>query len=257
MSIFSVLFFCKKKTYIPLSDEMYYKRFLGGYSNHSYDGINKESMKRIRAAYKKAWECRDFEIDKFWSRSAFFWGFIVLIFTGYLTVITKEHNSFYVQIEYLDLYLMLLGFLFTLAWLLVIKGSKAWQENWEAHIDHLENFISGPLYKTVWYSKQNKFYSVSKINEILALITLLLWVGIFCQYISQYKICIPFLYQNWCKDTNWHITLSIFITIVFSIVLCFGYPAPKYKITFKELQELNIQNKKGAFIDRYEIRDKQ
>ncbi|MGH8568044.1 MAG: hypothetical protein ACREXU_08475, partial [Gammaproteobacteria bacterium] len=31
----------------------------------------------------------------------------------------------------------------------VNRGSKFWQENWENHVDLLEDQIMGPLYKTV------------------------------------------------------------------------------------------------------------
>jgi hypothetical protein len=251
------LFFCKKDAYDPLPDETYLKRFIG--NNDTPISVPEKDLDRLKESYKKAWECRDFEIDKFWSRSAFFWGFIVLIFTGYITLITndtKGQDSSYIQIEYLDFYFILLGFLFTLAWFLVIKGSKAWQENWEAHIDQLEDFISGPLYKTVWFSKQNKFYSVSKINEILALIILFVWGGMIYQYISQYEICIPFFNKDWQGEINRHITAGLFLTLVFSVILCFGYPASKYNLTNGILQKLKIQNKKGAFIDRYQKKDK-
>jgi hypothetical protein len=261
ISFFTILFglfFCKKDVFNPLPDETYYKRFLGDFvnlaSDDNYGTIDEKNLKRLKAAYEKSWECRDFEINKFWSRSAFFWGFIVLIFTGYITLTTNSHNSHYTQIKYLDFYLMLLGFLFSLAWLLVIKGSKAWQENWEAHIDHLENFISGPLYKTVWYSKEYKFYSVSKINVVLAYISICVWVGMIFQYISQYKFCIPCLRPDWDDKINWHITISLFITFVFAAVLYFGYPAGKYIVIQEEFQKLHDKNKKGVFIDRYQDR---
>jgi hypothetical protein len=62
----------------------------------------------------------------------------------------------------------MLGLVFSVAWLLVIKGSKRSQENWEAHIDELEDTISGPLYKTVYTEKKKPYYSVSNISEFMA-----------------------------------------------------------------------------------------
>lgn len=63
------------------------------------------------------------------------------------------------------LILISLGLIFSVAWTLAISGSKHWQENWEKHIDILEDYITGPLYKTIYYSKL--FYSVSKVNKSL------------------------------------------------------------------------------------------
>jgi hypothetical protein len=45
---------------------------------------------------------------------------IAAIFVGYTSVETKSG---------IDLYLIFIGFLFSLAWLLVIKGNRAWQLN--------------------------------------------------------------------------------------------------------------------------------
>jgi hypothetical protein len=247
-------FFIKKDTSEALSHDAYYKRFIGDFANqpptNKYNSIPPKAMKRIEEAYKKSWECRNFEIDKFWTRSAFFWGFIALIFTGYISLITNGDKSSYTKIEYLDFYFMLLGFLFSLAWLLVIKGSKAWQENWEAHIDYLEDYISGPLYKTVWLSKQYKYYSVSKINEVLAIIIIFVWVGIIAQYVSQRELCIPFLSSDWKVKMDFHISICLFITFVFSIVLLFGYPAGKYGFTRESLEKIDRRKEKEAMIIR-------
>jgi hypothetical protein len=74
--------------------------------------------------------------------------------------------------------------LFCLSWYLVIRGSKEWQRNWEAHIDHLEEYVSGPIYKTLYYSGK-RFYSVSKLNEVMALVICIVWCGLFYQYTSR------------------------------------------------------------------------
>jgi len=133
-----------------------------------------------KKAFEQAWKIRNFEIDKFWQRSAYFWGFIALIFGGYIAVITEKSGTLSKEI-YLDLYLILLGGIFSVAWLLVICGSKRWQDNWEAHIDYLEDAITGPLYKTVYYSGK-KYFSVSKISFILAWVVIILWGFLLLHY---------------------------------------------------------------------------
>ena len=67
------------------------------------------------------------------------------------------------------------GLIFAFAWYLVNRASKFWQSNWEAHVDLLEDEVSGPLYKTVlsdrtpWWQVHGAYqFSVSKINQILS-----------------------------------------------------------------------------------------
>ena len=143
--------------------------------NNAVD-IHKEALKR-------AWDNRNFEIDKFWQRSTFFLGFIALIFAGYFSVSASEAA----REMFLDFYLILLGGIFSYGWILAIRGSKQWQENWEAHIGKLEDKITGPLYKIVYYSGK-PFYSVSKINKILAWIIFICWVLLFVQYVVSCMI---------------------------------------------------------------------
>ena len=111
---------------------------------------------KLQNAYTQAADIRKFEIGLFWHRAAFFWAFIVAIYTAYFNVLKEKissHGSFPV------LALSALGLFFCFSWLLSSKGSKHWQENWENHLDLLEDDITGPLYKTY----KTKSYSESKI----------------------------------------------------------------------------------------------
>ena len=73
---------------------------------------------------------------------------------------------------------------FSLGWHLANKANKFWQQNWEYHVDQLENYIYGPVYKTViaktnygkriskdfWFSSVGAYpYSVSNINCLLSI----------------------------------------------------------------------------------------
>jgi hypothetical protein len=161
-----------EEKYSKITDEQYASLF----------GLNNPEKKDLhRAAFKKAWETRNYEIDKYWQRSAYYWGFLALIFTGYVTVVTGEFYDTAKRM-YLDFYLILLGIIFSVGWFLVIKASKRWQENWEKHIDYLEDEIAGPLYKTLYYEGKN-YYSVSEINKILAMVVLLTWGVLLIQYV--------------------------------------------------------------------------
>ena len=166
----------KKKKYQRLSEEDYYGSFGIKKNENGVYQVDELPQKRLEAAYQRAYENRDFEINKFWSRAAYFWGFLVVIFGAYFTIVNgdpKENPEMKLLTEAI---LICLGIIFSLAWYFIIIGSKHWQENWEKHIDMLENFISGPVYKTVYYEKP--FYSVSKVNELLSLVIIAVW-GIF------------------------------------------------------------------------------
>ncbi|MGE1110102.1 hypothetical protein ACQJ2X_30505, partial [Bacillus wiedmannii] len=67
-------------------------------------------------------------------------------FAGYLATLSSSNveNKYFVSIIIASI-----GFVFTFAWFLSSRGSKYWQENWENHLDLLENKITGPLYKTL------------------------------------------------------------------------------------------------------------
>ncbi len=111
---------------------------------------------KLQNAYTQAADIRKFEIGLFWHRAAFFWAFIVAIYTAYFNVLKEKissHGSFPV------LALSALGLFFCFSWLLSSKGSKHWQEKWENHLELLEDDITCPLYKTY----KTKSYSESKI----------------------------------------------------------------------------------------------
>jgi hypothetical protein len=189
----------KSKGRIPIAPKEYDKLF----------GIEPEHIDKLKEALKRAWETRNFEIGKFWTRVAYFWGFIALIFGAYITVITGENNK---AIDiHLDLYLVLLGLIFSVAWLLVIRGSKCWQKNWEEHINKLENSITGPLYKTIYCTKK-PYYSVSGINKILAWVVIGVWGILIIERIIR-KI------EVFCVVKDWFVPVSILAAIICIFVL--------------------------------------
>jgi len=237
---FLCIFVKKRHEYSTLdSDDTHNKNY---YKNYGIKTIQRKNgtikykvikKRKLKLAYNKAWEIRNFEIERYWQRTAYFWGFIVLIFTGYIYIVIQSHNDNIIN-KYLDFYLIALGLVFSVGWFLVLLGSKTWQQNWESHIDMLEGFVSGPLYRIINY-RGRVFYSVSKINQVLAIAVILVWVGLFFQYIKDYKLCSVF-----SKDLNKPVSIVSVLVIVFIVVLIFGYPVADYK------------SKKNNFFDRWE-----
>lgn len=162
------------------------------YTQDDYNKDFKSDPEIQKKALEFALDIRKFEIDLYWKRAAYFWAFIAAIFTGYISVsaistdILKNKNE-------IILILSCLGIVFSFAWVLVNRGSKQWQENWENHVDLLEDEVTGPLYKVTLsrnpprgkYEKFShilsgpSFVSVSKINQLISLFILMIWMYIF------------------------------------------------------------------------------
>ncbi|WP_081948897.1 hypothetical protein [Litchfieldella xinjiangensis] len=140
-----------------------------------------------RKALERAQDIRKFEIDLYWRRATYFWTFIGATFAGFLAIQASGVQGR----QDLSVILSCLGVVFSFGWLCVNRGSKFWQENWEKHVDILEDEVTGPLYKVILsrnlddYSRSEKVrdlitgpsaLSVSKINQLISLYVFVLWL---------------------------------------------------------------------------------
>jgi len=147
-------------------------------------GIDPLNRPLLEKALEHALDIRKFEIELYWKRASYFWTLIAAAFAAYFLILGAE--KLYDK-KFLAFVVACVGFVFTFAWLEVNRGSKKWQENWENHVDMLEDKITGPLYKTrlsrplddPWFEKYvtgPADMSVSKINQIVSLFTLFVWL---------------------------------------------------------------------------------
>lgn len=139
---------------------------------------NGEHTLKAEKALDLALDIRKFEIELYWKRATYFWSFIGAALAGYALVYQRSASDD----SWLLLVFSCLGLLFSVAWYLVNRGSKFWQNNWERHVDLLEDQVIGPLYKTIAEGVDSKNpltapgqYSVSKINQILSVFISLFW----------------------------------------------------------------------------------
>lgn len=176
----------KKKTPVTLTSRQYLMLIEG-----SQDGeppLDEDDAKSRRAkALEQAYEQRKFEIDLYWKRATYFWTFIGAAFVGYAAFLngsTPHLTGALVMSQ--------VGLVFTVAWYLVNRGSKFWQENWENHVHFLEDAVTGPIFKMCaerdplhpdaknwdgrWTSPQPR--SVSKINTIVSMYVIAIWVAL-------------------------------------------------------------------------------
>ena len=102
---------------------------------------DKVTLKELRATF---YECRNFELSYFWQRSAFLLTILTLCFTGYgillFNVVEKNAKTINALMPYNFLAVMIcaLGLLFSVLWICLAKGSKAWYELYEAAICEIE-----------------------------------------------------------------------------------------------------------------------
>lgn len=196
-----------------INKKSYEKTFPDNKPSHKFSETLRER------ALEHALDIRKFEIEMYWKRATYFWAFIAATFAAYLGIATSEKD----QSPDILVLISLLGLSFSVAWYLVNRGSKFWQNNWERHVDLLEDDIIGPLYKTAidtrtcFFRKLHKEYafSVSKINQILSLYILSIWV-----YLTAKSVSSAFNLFEPIKNFN---TISLLImTLIFICSLYFA-----------------------------------
>jgi hypothetical protein len=147
-------------------------------------GVKSKNKERVEKALEHALDIRKFEIELYWKRATYFWTLIASAFAAYFLVLNAERMTDQKLVAFM---ITCIGFVFTFAWLQVNRGSKQWQENWENHVDMLEDPVTGPLYKTRlgrpkdsdgWFERcitGPSNISVSKTNQIVNVFTLIIW----------------------------------------------------------------------------------
>jgi hypothetical protein len=136
-------------------------------------GLSPPQEQQMKAALARAHLLRSFEIEHYWKRATYFWAFQVAIFAAFGLLWRQPAANDWSPIT---VALAGLGILTAVANILSAHGSRFWQENWEHHIDMLEDTIEGRLYKTVWLDKGTVSFSVSRINLCLSYYFTVFWV---------------------------------------------------------------------------------
>ncbi len=208
------------------------------------DDKESKSERKRSLALKEAQDIRKFEIDLYWKRTGFFWAFITVIYTALFSVLCKyidypcKYKVFVPSISALSG----LGFFFSVAWHMVNKGSKFWQENWERHVSLLEKSEIGPLYdvylnpKTAgsrWKPTKEFDFSVSKVN---------MWASM-AMCISSLAVLLGVIYWLvWIKSENKLLVLiPSVILIIFTVITIFRSDGNSdIEITDSEEDNLNM-----------------
>lgn len=176
-----------------------------------------DTLKR-RRALNRAYALRTFEIEHYWKRATYFWGFQIAIFAAFGLIWKAQTDSGWGPIT---LALAMLGALTAVANYFSASGSKFWQENWERHIDMLEDEFEGRLHKTVWLSEGKVSYSVSGINQSLSLLFILFWLFV-TFYVAYHFVGAPPLETDYLRNRFGWLQLIIIIAFLLLGVVWLG-----------------------------------
>lgn len=155
-----------------------------------------------RDIYATFWRCRDIELANLWQRSIFLTAFLVICFSAYGAIMIKifddvPNNQIFIVLNFIAFALSIVGAIFSILWIKMGKGSKAWYEVYEHAISAIETDleyttieakeIGGFGYMNLTnfgrltqnnsiFSLQAGAYSVSKINIAIGQVFLFLWL---------------------------------------------------------------------------------
>ncbi|MFZ2146855.1 MAG: hypothetical protein WAV28_06510 [Sedimentisphaerales bacterium] len=191
------------------------------YSQEQYNKDFKDIEKKKTAALKHALDIRKFEIELYWKRATYFWTFIGATLAAYGVVQASSSISIETKND-LSIILTCLGIVFSFGWFCVNKGSKQWQENWENHVDLLEDDVTGPLYKVTLRRPKPKGikwishlitgpykFSVSKINQMISLYVTFLWIFLLIKSLTEFRLE---------ATINWG-----YVVIGLTVLTCIGF----------------------------------
>ncbi len=195
-------------------------------------------------ALMQALDIRKFEIELYWKRATYFWTFIAATMAGFIAIQASDASS---KTD-LSVILACLGAVFSFGWVCVNRGSKYWQENWEKHVDVLEDSVVGPLYKVVM--SRNELtkcrekaihlitgpspISVSKVNQIISVYVFALWLCLLFYSLPEFSSKSP---VNWFYVAIVGLSLSACVLFLW---LGRTYPGGYYHVA--KLRKSRVRN---------------
>ncbi len=198
-------------------------------------------------AFEISLENRKFEIELYWKRAKYFFD-AFLALGGISILISVLQTSKAINLPLPIFFAILfavecIGLVCAVAWSLVNKGSKYWQENWEQYVDALGEDIVGPLFKyTIEPTGNLRRYSVSKINLCLSRYIIVVWGAMIAATLGVW-ICIC-----WCSSLSVNLDLrclSLVLNSIFAvcslIAICIMCCKSKGKNSNKKHLDPNIK----------------
>ena len=145
--------------------------------------VKEIEWERSQLKLQYAADTRKFEIQLFWQRSLYFWGFVLASLVAY-SALDQESDRLARTAT------ICFGFLTSVAWSLQNRGSKYWQEAWEQKVEKAQTAVLGQdLFKHKedllpksedrnWrhHWLRARRYSVSKLAIAMSDLAVFLWL---------------------------------------------------------------------------------
>ena len=184
----------------------------------------------LKYTLDKLYKCRDLEISNLWQRSVFLSVFLILCFSSYgyigIELLKTDFNDIklYSTISTFNLgaiFILSVGIIFSIIWIMMSKASKAWYEVYENAIREFENtyfnelglpknnimgnmgFPQAQRCDSI-FSTKGGAYSPSKINILIGQVSLYLLI-----LLTIIHLFISLLVEHWV-----FILIGLFISII-------------------------------------------
>lgn len=126
-------------------------------------GQDSDSFAMRREAYRIAHDIRKFEIELYWRRATYFWGFHAAFLAAAGIVLSGTKELAWFHAAYISA-ISAVAVSFSCLWVVMTNGAKFWQNNWERHVDLLEDDFSGGLYKVLLLDRE---FLPAEVNDSL------------------------------------------------------------------------------------------
>jgi hypothetical protein len=198
------------------------------------DPLTEKDISTIEKFLDRAYDIRKFEIEMYWKRATYFWGFIAASYTLFFLISSTKINLDSKKIATLQLLVTSLGLVFSYGWYIVNRGSKFWTKNWHEIIDFLEDKINKPFHRLTIKDDSlllNVFsyyrFSVTDTNLIISFFNVVVWVIVVSYNFSNSMEDLNF--SNNLRQENVYILIATFTIL---LILTFQkYLKKKKKIT--------------------------
>lgn len=189
-------------------------------------GVKSDGSITIEKLLERAYQIRNFEIELYWKRASYFWGFLIAAFTAFFVV--SDTSKFGNKPHY-ELLVICIGFIFSLSWYLVNRGSLYWQANWERMIEAIEERLNISFYRSNMVSNKKVIelvswhpFSLSRINTLVSFFVCVIWICILIWHFTD-----PISKIDFQKEIDLRQCLILIVTIIFTFLLFYKGQSPR------------------------------
>jgi hypothetical protein len=167
----------------------------------------KDASEQQRLMLHYAADVRKFEIQLFWQRSLFFWGFLAAAMVAYANLRSDDEAAMRTVVA-------CFGFVCSIAWTLQNRGSKYWQEAWEQKVKRAQiDVLDGNLFSKTEPRLKNGFwgawrFSVSGLTIALSDFAAVVWSALL------YSSCTGFKISDRPDVVGWMVVLSALYAVI-------------------------------------------